>query len=883
MSKFLLRISLLFLLVTPCMAQEGNYPLTHFTAPSSMDEFYPHDIIQDAHGVVFMAYNRGVARFDGNDWEHIRTSGSIFTLVRYGNKIYTGGPGGFGMLERGTDSPWQFLPLHPSDSTARLTDMVVHQGLLIGLSESSVCFYDLKKGTYKSQLLPGGPAYPVLLTFDKEVYLRDQDGFSYLVDKDSLIRDGGRARELAGLDYLAKAPDADVYIGGKGRDMPVLYDKRFSPIRWNNTDEEDLAYLRESEIKSAAWVSDTLVALASLKGGVIFIQPYKGRISKIINRSTGLADNEVLGFSVDRNQAVWVAHENGITRISPYLPYRTFDQLPGLEGSILSVDRYQGSMYVGTTTGLYRLERIENVRKIPVSVKASTRDNESQGFWKKIWPFKKRDQGYKTQFRRELQSVEHVFKKVDGPDSKVYHLASHGNMLFASGLDGLFMIRDGKAKKLTSVPVRYFHYSPWRDRLYMSSYEGEVYEMSPATGAGPEKIINGYTEPVSYIFEDATGNVYFCGVHTLYRVRRGNVRDTDVIATLQNPFYDETYGYAQGDSVFFLHKTTDESTTGLLTIVNDSLIASPGKMISEVIPGDKGIIWVKDDRWRQLGGDPDASIPDLSIFRNATYIKGNADENGLWIITGDNNLFFLEDRPAYHWTSPWSAFLYSVRAGEELLDPSGDLVIDQEAGSIRFTFSQAEFTRLIDLEYQYYVEGLDENWSDWSRANQEVTLSYLPAGRYTLHLRSRNSLGQAETLAPVHFKVLAPYWKRPWFYIVEFAFIGLMLLISVRMKAMGYKYRLVSRLLALLTLVIIIELIQILAESKFETETSPVVDFVIQVIIAITILPVEEILRKYIFKDKHVKVSDLLILRERRRKRRKLALKSLREPTPVDE
>jgi hypothetical protein len=73
----------------------------------------------------------------------------------------------------------------------------------------------------------------------------------------------------------------------------------------------------------------------------------------------------------------------------------------------------------------------------------------------------------------------------------------------------------------------------------------------------------------------------------------------------------------------------------------------------------------------------------------------------------------------------------------------------------------------------------------------------------------------------------------------------------------------VSRLLALLTLITIIELIQALAESKFETETSPVFGFVIQVLMAIMILPVEEILRKYIFKEKHVKVFDIFSLRDK--------------------
>jgi hypothetical protein len=197
------------------------------------------------------------------------------------------------------------------------------------------------------------------------------------------------------------------------------------------------------------------------------------------------------------------------------------------------------------------------------------------------------------------------------------------------------------------------------------------------------------------------------------------------------------------------------------------------------------------------------------------------------------------------------------------VSPSGKIRFEQENSNVSFVFRQPEYSGVMNTEYKYELLGEQEDDSEWSESNRVVRFNYLPAGDYTLRIRSRNVLGQVSELSEIEFRVLAPYWKRTWFYALEFAIIALMLLISIRMKAMGYKYRLISRLLALLTLITIIELIQALAESKFETETSPVFGFVIQVLMAIMILPVEEILRKYIFKEKHVKVFDIFSLRDK--------------------
>ncbi len=880
MSKALTFILLFLTSIGGLYGQEGNYPVSHFSTTGELAEIYPHQMIQDRHGMIFIACNQGVIRFDGSQWEKIQTPTSVFSLSYYGGRIYTAGPTGFGLLERGTQKTWKYTPLHDADQGAGITEMKIENGRLVGLGEHGLSVLNLKNHHYQKISLPGNGMPHRLISFKNDLYVTSNSGSPWRLVNDSTV-ETATDNMLAGLEFLSKAPAGDVYIGGSGTGEIIIYNQRFKKINWHLDDPADLEYLRESEVTDAAWVSDSLVALSSLKGGVIFIQPFKGTINKIVNASSGLPDNEVFEILADDNRSVWVAHDKGISRISPYLPYRTFEQYPGLEGNILSIKRHRGQMYVGTTEGLFHLKRIERVKKVRVR-KTGAEQETNSGFWKKIWPFRKKQTAPK--FKHELQSVNYVFSKVDGPASKVFNLTNYDHQLLAAGLDGLFLINGSGTRQLTGIPVRYAHYSPWRDLIYITAYDGGVYSLPPRAGSKPQPVFLPGNEPISYLFEDNRGNMYFCGVNTLFKVPRKSVNEAVEISHIANPFYEETYGFVRSDTVFFLHKASGDTSRSMIASFKGSKVEFSHQNIHDVIPGENGVIWVhNNENWQPMGPGAGPTIPDLSVFKNATYISVDNERMGKWIITGEKSLFFLENESLLRWEPPHSVFLYQVRSGGEWLDPSEELVMEQESGNVNFIFSQAEFTNMVDLQYQYYVEGLNENWSEWSEKYRDIDFSYIPAGSYTLHFRSRNSLGQVETLPPVYFKVLAPYWKQPWFYLVEFAFIGLMLLISVRMKAMGYKYQLMSRLLALLTLIIIIELIQILAESKLETETSPVVDFVIQVIIAIIVLPVEEILRKYIFKEKNVKVSEFFALREaQRRKRRKLALKTVADSETAD-
>src|SRR5438309_826664 len=63
---------------------------------------------------------------------------------------------------------------------------------------------------------------------------------------------------------------------------------------------EDQTYASASVITSACWINKQLVVLATLRGGVMFVNPQTGKTKEIVNYNTGLPDNEVFAMITDQ-------------------------------------------------------------------------------------------------------------------------------------------------------------------------------------------------------------------------------------------------------------------------------------------------------------------------------------------------------------------------------------------------------------------------------------------------------------------------------------------------------------------------------------------------------------------------------------------------------
>jgi len=82
---------------------------------------------------------------------------------------------------------------------------------------------------------------------------------------------------------------------------------------------------------------------------------------------------------------------------------------------------------------------------------------------------------------------------------------------------------------------------------------------------------------------------------------------------------------------------------------------------------------------------------------------------------------------------------------------------------ISFEFAALCFANPEKNQYAFKLEGRDEDWTELG-ANRLVSLSNLPPGRYTLHVKGSNSDGVwNEKGIAIGINIPPPFWKTVWF------------------------------------------------------------------------------------------------------------------------
>ncbi|HYG02203.1 MAG TPA: triple tyrosine motif-containing protein, partial [Chryseosolibacter sp.] len=88
--------------------------------------------------------------------------------------------------------------------------------------------------------------------------------------------------------------------------------------------------------------------------------------------------------------------------------------------------------------------------------------------------------------------------------------------------------------------------------------------------------------------------------------------------------------------------------------------------------------------------------------------------------------------------------------------------LDYNDNSINFTFSATTFEGS-DIYYQYFLENYEKGWSDWTtKTFKEYT--NLKEGKYSFHVRSKNTNGIVGKETLYHFSVRPPWYRSIWAY-----------------------------------------------------------------------------------------------------------------------
>ncbi len=843
-----------FLLATNLLlAQSGNYFLSHYAPEDERFDYFTFAMAQDDKGVFHFANRRGVIEFDGRNWGLIPTSGPIFTVTFAGHEIFAGGYGGFGKLTTGPDhvKAYQSLSQEQTDASQIFSSLSIN-GKIYFANAHSIFVFSVSTGTVESVIrAKQKEEFNGLIEITGKPYVKSTSGIFQIAEKlvpPTFPWQDDLSIELSATSTFAAEPLTILSVSG-GR----LFLASMSGLKEINLIDKD--FLVRNTPVAVAWMSDALVAVGTLRGGVIFIDPRSGVTQEITNYYTGLPDNEVYTMFTDRNDGLWVAHGYGFTRVAPFIPFKSFNHYSGIYGNLLCAKTFGSQTYVGTTLGLFSLTKEEIIEEVHSKAPESNdkKDSKKGG----LFSFLRRNKvaPAEAQLRDTRQVVRQMgfaFKKVEGIDGKVNQLIEADNQLLAAGNFGVSQVNGIKSTSIVSQATRSVYKSTTLNQLFVSTLNDNIKTfVSNPKGWQETHLLDTLNEYVSYIFEDKLQNIWLCGRTNAIKVETvdGAITAVEQVPFL-NPTIDESVGLAFGSEVYVatggsFHRYDIKDNV----FKKHDSIPSPKKYFASA-----GYFWFHDGhRWRTVA-QSGLKLEWLGLFSNVRYIS-YADNQNLWVITSNNELFKYSSKEAGQGIKDYPLFLREVRGQHNKFTPGRSIIVSQLESTVAFDFIQPDYLGMRAVEYRYQVKAKNSDWTPWATSNNIVNFSYLPTGTYKLDVQTRDLMGKISAVEEITLEVEPPYWRRSWFYLLEVIFFGAMVYLSIRLGAGNKKYRLISQVLSMLTIIMIIQLVQAAVTTQVSFKTSPVIDFFVQVGLAMLVLPVEIYLRKLMVKGSRLNSS----------------------------
>lgn len=887
--KFRALFLVLFLSVA-AYAQTGNYFLSHFSPDEERFNIICFDIVQDDRGVFYFATQAGVLQFDGRNWDIIETAGTIYSIARSEDgEIYVAGSEGFGKITRDEFGVEVYQVLYKQDGAEYIFQIITLSDRIYFLSDRNLFEYSIQTGQVKVQAATEQTgSFVALHEMFGKIYIDTELNGLFEINSDRIMPSAMEIPDSAAIIFALRYNDQYLIGTDDNRIYKLTENKKLKEIVL-----QDAVYANAGVILNATWVNEKLIAIGTLRGGVLFVNPDTGGTEEIINYNTGLRDNEVFSLICDKNQNVWVAHAYGFTRIAPFLPFRSFRYYPGLEGNLLSATTHNGKVFVGTSVGLFKLEKeefydeIKYYVEVPVRVKpkpgrknknpepqaapvVEKEESKQGGFFKFLKRKKKEEETKpanpivipknepkatknsppKITYRREertkkiLRAAYFKYKKVEGVDSKITQLIHWRDKLIVAGLGGAYEIGAQGATKIIQDPIRFLFASETSKSLIASTYDDKLHQYKFDKTWMETRVVESINGPVNYIFEEDDSAIWFCGFDKLFRLNLSDTSRKVQTLDIDKRNFDQLLGicfnkqvYIATSSGFYFY----DSAKGML-VEGDTLRKPIAYFASRTN------MWFRDSHsWSTVGkAGGHNNLQLLNLFTNIRFIDSDPERGSLWIITGNNELLQFNSETPRNDEVLFPLILKSIENNNVLLPRKSKVEIEQDNSSVTVEVVRPDFIGARFIEYRYKLEGLNEQWSDWSTTHNIIPFPYIPTGDYKLFIESKDIFGRINELDPVTIEVVPPYWRQTWFYALEFAVFTMLVLLSFRLS---HKYNVVSRLLSLLSIIILIEFIQTAAGSTFSTNSGPVVDFLIQVCVAFVILPVEGFLRRFMLKS----------------------------------
>ncbi|MFB9079775.1 triple tyrosine motif-containing protein [Flavobacterium procerum] len=689
-------------------------------------------ISQDEQNYLYFANDEGLLEYNGTNWElYPAPNETIIRSVKViGTKVYTGCYMNFGYWMRNAAGKLKYTSLSDKIKNKILDDeqfwnILQYDQWVLFQSLSRIYIFDTKTGKFKIV----APKNGVVKSFAAK------NAIYFQTIKEGLFEiESGKAKLVSDHPTLKKFTIVNVFPITEGLLIQTQLDGMYTLIGNTLTrfaTDADQA-LKSGFVYSSQILKDGSFALGTVSNGV-YILSEKGKLKYHISQSKGLSNNTVLSLFEDKDQNLWTGLDNGINCINVQSPVHSFTDDSGALGTVYASVVFNDMLYIGSNQGL---------------------------------------------FCKKTQSNEE-FKFIAGTKGQVWSLFVYDNMVFCGHDSGTFIVNGSTAKnifsgsgtwKLEPVPNS-------KKLLLQGNYYGlSVLEKKDGTWTFRNKI-KGFDYSSRFFEIDDHLDIYVSHEYKgIFRLKAdGDFTKTNGYFTYKEPrkgnnasltkFNNSIY-YAFKGGIFKLNKQTkqfekdktlssifekDEYTSGKLIVDNSNKIwlfsknyihyFSASKLSSEL---KQNIIPIPSSLTNSMLG-----YENITQISKSTYLIGTTD--GYYTLNIEDLSF-----------KNYAVLITDITVNKQNENMQNVKLTSEGSfksteNNITLNYTVPEYNKYINSEYQYLLEGYQNEWSEWSN-KATINFKNLPSGKYTFKVRARYANTILQNTAVYSFVVLKPWY-----------------------------------------------------------------------------------------------------------------------------
>lgn len=760
--------------------------------------------LQDHRGILYFGNDYGVLEFDGQNWTLLRNAnnsrvtslcqdelGSPNDPDRPRNRIYIGSTGEIGYLhinKQGAEEYVSLLPKMPEgkrDFGIVWKTHAVEEGIIFQANKALYLYSQDTVQVIMADSTADKFGFHYSFNVNGELWVRE-----WTRPLHRLIK--GKLEPVPGAEILGRAKVFGVYPFSADTTLIVvrgqgIYNWDGHQLTWWETPASN--YLKTYDAYVGTLLPNGNLAISCSRGGGLIIFNREGKILMQLDTEDGLGAPVLYGVFADRNGDLWVTHEKGIDFVELNSSFSYFDQRVGLDQPINNFGYHKGILYCGSGGGTFYRNWAQPAPKgspnwkfqKPEALNGNTLYlNTLKGSF--FYGF---TEGLSLIDSDPGQAIP-ILKKGSAQARRVLQLKEiegHPDHLLATGSDGLFLLENenpgpGKPPRWTfkrSFP----EFTLVCDYLEQDS-DGNFWADHPNEGFIRFHLSETLDSLDAYqLYNSETG---FTGSGNHNKVA---ILDGEAVFTTSHGLYryhpekdqllpDENFNRYLGDRLYLINliQGPDEKVWLWATNPEQSITESP-PLLYVLVPQPTApdalptyeVITQPFLKLRDSFMGMDLSdvypMPDgkALVATSSGFIQYDPE------ISSDYNRTFPALIRKVELTKPRDSLLY----GGGYPNPAGPLehpeIIPFAHNSIRFTFSGLFFEDPEKTQFQFYLEGAEEDWpTDWSSTHEE-RYSNLNHGNYTFHVRAKNIYGTISEPASFSFTIARP-WYLTWIAIL---------------------------------------------------------------------------------------------------------------------